>query len=1277
MTPLSFAQRRLWFLHEMSGPSAAYNVPLALRISGALDRESLREAVNDVVARHESLRTTIGSQDGQPCQVVHPPEPAPWAVEEVTEAGLDEALREATRRTFDLTSDLPIRVTLLAITPEEHLLLLVVHHVATDGWSAGPLLRDLATAYTARHRGTAPDWAPLPVQYTDYTSWQREVLAELAAEQTAYWSRRLAGLPDELALPADRPRPAVAGHRGGYLTARLDGELRCGLHELAHRCGASLFMVLHASLAALFTRLGAGEDIPIGTPVAGRTDEALADLVGLFVNNLVLRVDTSGHPSFTELVARVRETALEAMEHQDVPFEYLVEELNPPRSLGRHPLFQTMLALQHLPGEGMCDLPGLRTRLVPVPTLTGTTKFDLGFGVWDHGERGLEVVAEYARDLFDEPTVESLLARWQRLLRAVLAAPERPVTVADVLEPEERQALVVEWNRTAVDVPETTVPALFETQARLSPGAVAADFEGAGLTYRELNERANRLAHALLATGLAPDEVVAIALPRGLDLVVAILAVLKAGAAYLPVDPEYPADRIAFMLGDARPVLLLVDASSDRVVAGGPPRLLVEDVRGERTTDPADADRAASLRPWHCAYLIYTSGSTGTPKAVATPHAGIASQVEAQRGRLGVTAASRVLQFASASFDVSLWELLMALLSGGTVFLAAPEALAPGAPLMKFIDDRRITHATLPPSVLGALPPGSELSPNLSTIVLAAEGPTRELVARWASGRTIVNAYGATENTMCATMSDPLPPTLDREPGIGRPNINSAVYVLGPGLQPVPPGVVGELYLAGKGLSRGYHGRTGLTAERFTACPFGPPGARMYRTGDLARWRPTGELECLGRADDQLNLRGFRIEPREVESALAEHPAVARAAVTARADGSGGQALVAYVQPAHDGCRTAVLREFARSRLPRHMVPSAVVLVADFPLTINGKLDWAALPEPVFGQVSTGARPRTPRERLLTEVFAEVLDLPTAGVHDNFFDLGGHSLLAVRLAERVREVLGVEVGVPALFQAPTPAGLAERLGADGPADTFGVVLPLRPIGEGPPLFCVHPMSGFSWPYAGLVRALAAPVFGVQARGLDRPEPLPASVAEMAADYAERIRKAWPGGPYSLLGWSFGGVVAHAVAAALQERGDEVSGLFVLDAYPPTGRSGVAAVEPSVEDALAVFAADRDPNALAALDEAHLAAMTEVMRNNARLMWRCAPPVYQGDLVHFTAASGQPAEGLSPRDWAPFVTGRIESVPVPCAHDDMARPEPLSHIGSVIAQRLTARRSELA
>ncbi|HEX2290801.1 MAG TPA: amino acid adenylation domain-containing protein, partial [Pseudonocardiaceae bacterium] len=1015
VVPLSFAQRRLWFLHQIEGPSPTYNIPLALRLSGNLDRPALQAALRDVMARHESLRTIFPHTVGAPYQLLLDVEAAcpRLAVTLTSEPELSEVLAAAARYGFDLATETPVRAELFVVAPDEHVLLLLVHHIAADGWSMDPLSADLARAYTARCQGQTPGWEPLPVQYADYTLWQHQLLGDQAdpdslfAAQLGYWTQALAGLPDRLDLPTDRPRPPVASYRGDYLTIQLEPKLHHGLTDLARRHGASLFMVLQAGLAALLSKLGAGTDIPVGSPIAGRTDQALDQLVGFFVNTLVLRTDVSGNPNFTQLLTRVRETALSAYAHQDVPFEYLVEVLNPTRSLAHHPLFQIMLALQNAP-EAHFQLPGLDVNFMPAPT--GTAKFDLGLSLWerrgpDGSPQGIDGIVEYATDLFDPTTVQTLLTRWIRLLDAAVTDPDQPISRINLLDAQERHQILVKANNTDHPIPAASLPTLFETQVAATPQAVAVVFGDTTLTYRQLNTKANQLAHTLITQGVGPEQIVALALPRSPELVVAILAVLKAGAAYLPLDPDYPTARINFILGDAQPALLVTseqtagcvpqDAATPQLVIDHPDTVAV--LSGCTETDPTDIDRTTPLLPQQPAYVIYTSGSTGTPKGVVVSHVGVSSLAAAQIDRLGIGASSRVLQFASPSFDASFWELCMGLLSGAALVLAPKDQLLPGTPLCALVNRQQVTHVTLPPSVLTVLPVEDGLPPAV-TVVVAGEVCPAGLVTAWAPGRRMINAYGPTETTVCATMSDPLPPATPTPVPIGRPIANTRVYVLDAGLQPTPVGVAGELYVAGAGLARGYLRRSGLTAERFVADPFGPPGARMYRTGDLVCWNADGDLEFVGRVDDQVKVRGFRIEPGEIETVLAAHPGVARSAVIAREDRPGDKRLVAYVVPTtQDARRPDVLREYVRQRLPKYLVPAAFVMLDGLPLTPNGKLDRTALPAPDLTPTTPSRAPCSLQEQILCELLAEVLGLDWVGVDDDFFALGGDSIISIQL----------------------------------------------------------------------------------------------------------------------------------------------------------------------------------------------------------------------------------------------------------------------------------------
>ncbi|MEU8545998.1 amino acid adenylation domain-containing protein [Streptomyces roseoverticillatus] len=908
--PLSYAQQRLWFLHKLEGPGATYNMPVTIRLSGELDTGALESALRDVIGRHESLRTVFPEAAGVPRQLVLDPAEA-WpglTAVPVPEDGLAAAIATAARHGFDLSCEPPVRTTLLRVSEREHVLLFVLHHVAGDGWSLGPLSRDLSEAYRARHAGHGPTWTELPVQYADYTLWQRELLGAeddpdgLMSRQVSYWREELAGAPEELALPYDRPRPAVASHRGDYVPFEMGPELHEGLHRVAREHGATPSMVLQAGLAALLSRLGAGEDIPVGFGVAGRLDEALDGLVGFFVNSLVLRADLSGNPAFAELLGRVRRSALAAYAHQDVPFEHLVETLAPVRSAARHPLFQVALVLQNN-RRAELDLPGLRTRTEWAGT--GTSRLDLFFSLderesADGRPRGLDGVVEYATELFDRATVERLVGSLLRVLEQAVADPGTPVERLDPLSARDRHDVLDGWNDTAVELPgPATLSGLFEDLAVRTPAAVAVDHGGEETTYAGLDARAGRLARRLTAAGIGRGDLVALALPRSTRLIVALLGVLKAGAAYLPVDPGYPDARIRFMLSDAAPKLLLTDGPTAKTLpATGVEHWLLD--------DPATAGAPdAPLRHPHPddpAYVIYTSGSTGRPKGVVVPHKGLPALAASMAAGLAVDATSRVLQLASPSFDASVWDLLMALAGGGTLVLPDTDGALAGEALAGTLAAHRITHLSITPTALEAVPPGAETTLGaLRTVVTGGEICPAPLVERWAPGRLMVNVYGPTEATVCTTMSDAQSAeTVGTGPvPIGRPVTNARVYVLDGRLRPVPPGVAGDLYLAGPVLlAHGYLNRPGLTAGRFVACPFGAPGERMYRTGDVVAWTNDGQLVFRGRADEQVKIRGHRVELGEIEARLLEHPSVDRAAVVAREETPGDVRLVAYVVPA-------------------------------------------------------------------------------------------------------------------------------------------------------------------------------------------------------------------------------------------------------------------------------------------------------------------------------------------------------------------------------------------
>ncbi|MFD6421779.1 amino acid adenylation domain-containing protein [Streptomyces sp. NPDC060198] len=1054
--PLSFAQRRLWFLNRLEGPSSTYNIPLVLALDGALDTDALRAALRDVVERHESLRTLFPERDGTPHQRVVGVDIAAPAlpVVDVAPADLDEAVFAAVREPFDVTADLPLRALLLRAAPGRHVLVLVLHHIAGDGWSLAPLARHLGEAYRDRLAGRR-EAAPAPatvLQYADYTLWQHATLGEDTAPQSVlgrqldHWHTALAGLPGLIDLPLDRPRPVTADPRGDVHEFDVPPALHARLLVLARESGSSLFMVLQAAVATLLHRHGAGDDIPLGTPVAGRTDEALEDLVGFFVNTLVLRADLSGNPTFRELLVRVREFDLAAYGNQDVPFERLVESLNPVRAGDHHPLFQTMLVLQNQETVRP-EFPGLTVedRLVH----NGLSKFDLTFAFTEEREHGgLTSGIEYATALFDSDTVDTLAARLVRLLEQVTADPGRPLAGYDLLTAGEHTR-VTRWGTgrpIGEAAPDSTLPALFAAQALRDPDAVAVTDDTTALSYADLDALSADLAGALAGLGVGPESGVGVLLARSPAVVTASLAAVRAAGAYAPMDPRWPAERLAQVAEVASVRVLVVDEASlaspwVTATAGRLPVLVVDRLGRVLRGAPERPGRPAAVPgPDALAYTMFTSGSTGLPKGVGVTHADVAALADDSAWREG--AADAVLMHSAYVFDASTFEIWAPLLHGGTI-VVAPEGVLEARVLGDSVRRHGVSAVFLTTALFNVI---AETAPEafrgLRLVCAGGELASPDAMQRIATvtpGLRVLHVYGPTETTTFATRFDVAAALPAGPPPIGRPLDGMRLYVLDGSLGPVAPGVVGELYLAGRGVSRGYTGLPALTAGRFVADPYGPAGARMYRTGDLVRWTPDGHVAYVARADGQVKLRGYRIELGEIESVLARCEGVADSFAVVREDTPGDRRLVAYVVPVA-GTRPApadLARALGRS-LPAYMVPSAFVPLDALPLTVNGKVDRRALPAPVpVGQdrkgtgrtAPTALTVRTAREEILRGLFADVLGLDGrhVGGDGDFFALGGHSLLATRLAARIRTALGVEVPVKALFEHPTPAGLAAVL----------------------------------------------------------------------------------------------------------------------------------------------------------------------------------------------------------------------------------------------------------
>ncbi|MFD4658683.1 amino acid adenylation domain-containing protein [Kitasatospora sp. NPDC058444] len=1328
----SFTQERLWLVERLSDGPALYNVHEVFRLRGPLDAAALGHGLTELVRRHEVLRTAFPERDGRPSPSVEPARPLDLPVTDLrteparhrTRLALDLVHSEILRP-FDLATAPLLRASLLRVDEEEHLLVVVVHHIAVDGWSMPLLWDDLSELYRSRLEGRAHELPPLRIQYADFAHWQRTRLSDERLQgQLDYWTAQLAGLPP-LDLPTDRPRGPVRTGRGERITFTVPEALAGRLRLLGRRHGATMFMTLLAAFQALLARYSGQSDVAVGTPVAGRTRPELDPLVGSFINTVVVRTDLSGDPSFAELLDRVRRTAVDAYAHQDLPFERLVQELRPARGLDRNPLFQVMVAGLSGPSASL-RLPGTEVEQVDVDN--GTAKVDLSLVIAERSSGTTGTVA-FDTDLFDRASVERLVGHYLRLLDSAAGDPDRPVSRLDLLTEPEREALLVAANATDEPFPsDLCVHELVEEQARRTPDAVAVRCGTERLTYRELDRRANRLARHLRARGARPERLVGVCLPRSADLVVALLAVLKSGAAYLPLDPDLPAQRLSFMLADAEVPLLITRRSlADRLPRHDAATVWTD--AEARLIAALPDDRLPPLAtPADLAYSIYTSGSTGRPKAVLVPHEGVVNYLVVRGRQLALGEDDVVASVASISFDVIVPQVLMPLAWGAGVVIAPSDVAVDGPRLTEMMREFGVTTLMATPATWLLLLDSGWQGGRFQAICVGE--PLQPALARRLLDRvtTLWNGYGPTEASVgCVTRRVDAERDLARPGGsvpIGRPLGNLRIHLLDPAGAPVPVGVPGEIHIGGVGVTRGYANRPGLTAERFVPDPFGPAGGRLYRTGDLARYLPDGSLVFLGRTDEQVKIRGYRIELGEIEAALCAQPGVARAAVTVRGGGTDAE-LAGYLVWQDRPGDLADLRRSLRETLPEFMVPATLTALDRIPLTTNGKVDRAALPAPARHAHEAGALP--PRDRLellMTRIWERVLGTPRVGVRDDFFALGGHSLRAVELVEAIRREWGITVPLNTVFRHPT----VEALCAELPDASRALRRLVVPLAEGDrrraPLILVHPQSGDVCSFLHLAGQLTdrlaepaaerpaepfteqlaepvaegpaerpvggRPVYGLEAVGYTTEEPPLATVEEQAQRYLRELRSVLPDGPYLLAGWSFGGLVTFEMARLLEEQGSPPGFLGIIDAGAPASTGGSTDGPDQGPDR----GADRGPaggseehDALALLlHDAHarehlpprarseqLRRMVRVLTTNGDAARRYRSTAQLRTPIHlFTSAEAHPELAgpvVVPARWRERTRGALTVVEVPGNHHDMLSPPHVAPFADALSAAL--------
>ncbi|MUG96548.1 amino acid adenylation domain-containing protein [Scytonema sp. UIC 10036] len=1176
---LSYAQQRLWLLAQLQGSSATYNMPIALQLEGDLNIDALRSSLAYLLNRHASLRMCFPTVAGQPQVVIknldeievltiksgtgdwglgtrdrevlliqNPKSKIQNSKSKIQNPKSLQSLIDAhAHEPLDLNTGPLFKAKLLQLEEEKYVLLVNMHHIVSDGWSIGVFVRELRQAYTAFAQGQTPNLAPLPIQYSDYANWQRNWLqGEVLENQIDYWKNQLKDASPLLELPTDYPRPAQQSYRGTRYLYSLTLELSTAIKTFSQQQGVSVFMTLLAAFSILLSRYSRQNDLCIGSPIANRTHSQTEGLIGFFVNTLVLRNQINPEQSFIEFLQQTRHTCLDAYAHQDIPFELLVERLQPERSMSHNPLFQVMLALENNESPNL-SLPGLEIQWL------GSTcpfaKFDITLLVIE-SDNQLNCSWEYATDLFEKSTIQRMAEQFEVLLKGIVDRPNEPIKTLPLMTVAELVQLQ-RWNQTHTDYPlNQTLVDLFEAQVEKNRDRFALVFESQSLTYQQLNQKANQLAHYLIQNyQIQPDTLIGICVERSLEMIVGVLGILKAGAAYVPIDPNYPQERIEFMLKDSGTSVLLTQSSlldqlpltklenSLQIIC-----LDRETFAKELTDNPSPQST-----PHDLAYAIYTSGSTGTPKGVAIEHRGLVNMTLAVGQILQIQPQSRLLQFASFSFDASIWEISTALAAGACLYLAKKEILLPSLDLLLFLRECKISHVTLPPSVLSLLPQAT--LPDLQIVVTAGEACPTELVTRWAQGRRFFNGYGPTESTVCASIA--LCEPNGKKPSIGQPLPNTRIYILDANNQPLTLGIPGELCIAGVGLARGYLNRLETTKGKFIEVELFGKTERIYKTGDLARWLHDGNLEYMGRIDDQIKLRGFRIELGEIESILLQYPSVKEAAVTLYKT-ERNQSLIAYVTGITTNLSTQ-LKNHLKSRLPDYMVPAQIVVLNKLPLTPNGKIDRKALPAPNIGVEGSYEAPRNEVEKQLAQIWSAVLERQEIGIHDRFFDLGGHSLLAMKLLNNIQIAFGQQLPLSSLFQNPTIAQLAQQL-CHTHQQYHPDLLSFQPghwsvDGDAAPLFCLPGANGHGFYFRDLAINLGTerPVYGLETPGRDGLSPIPNSVAAHASQLIELLRQQQAKSPYLLAGYSSGCVVAFEMAAQLEQLGEKVGLLALFDA----------------------------------------------------------------------------------------------------------------------------------